>query len=510
MRLVRREKGDKLKSRLVLRDIAKSRCDPEETYAATPALSAFRLALTLASHGIVKAESQGAAGPVFEVLDISQAFAHAEMDKWILTEVPHDLDGMSFVPDGSEDEVVLASGDLLLVQRALYGYRSAPKLWQQLAVKILADLGSVQSKMEPMLFYNQKEESWIVLHVDDLLVVGPRVTVDRLRGQLSKVLNVCQVGWLQDVGDHTEYLGREINRVPGGFEIGVNQKLVKMVVEDLNLERCRYTPTPCVRYTDKQHEESPLLDESEVTPFRAALGKLMHLALDRWDLQFACKDIARGNCHPQQIHQWKLHRAVRYLWHHRLWKIRLIARPGPVQVEAFADSDWGGEVQTRRSTSGGAVSLWGCLLHTWSRIQACIALSSAEAEYYSIALAVMEGRRLQQLITEACIAIEGDPLPLLVHSDSRAARESCFKVGSSRMKHIDIKMLFVKELAQRGLIILKQIESQRNPVDALTKAVPQATLHRLARGIECWQMNLDQAEAEEWGRPQMQHTATTS
>ena len=78
------------------------------------------------------------------------------------------------------------------------------------------------------------------------------------------------------------------------------------------------------------------------------------------------------------------------------------------------------------------------------------------------------------------------------------------------MKHIEIKMLFVKELAQRGLIILKQIESQRNPVDALTKAVPQATLHRLARGIECWQMNLDQAEAEEWGRPQMQHTATTS
>jgi hypothetical protein len=78
------------------------------------------------------------------------------------------------------------------------------------------------------------------------------------------------------------------------------------------------------------------------------------------------------------------------------------------------------------------------------------------------------------------------------------------------MKHIEIKMLFVKELAQRGLIILKSIESQRNPVDALTKAVPQATLNRLAHGTECWQMNLvteTTAEAEQWGRPLERQTA---
>jgi hypothetical protein len=267
-----------------------------------------------------------------------------------------------------------------------------------------------------------------------------------------------------------------------------------MVVRDLGLERCRYTPS--VRYSDKQHEESPFLEPEGYTPFRAALGKLMHLALDRWDLQFACKDIARGNCHPQEIHLIKLHRAVGFVWHHRQWKLRLVAKDGPLQVEAFADSDWGGEVQTRRSTSGGAISLWDCALHTWSRTQACLALSSAEAEYYSIALAVIEGRQLQQLVAETCAAVGASPLPLLVHSDSRAARESCFKLGSSRMKHIEIKMLFVKELAQQGEIILQSIESQRNPVDALTKAVPQATLHRLAQGDECWQMALGSLEGQ--------------
>ncbi len=78
------------------------------------------------------------------------------------------------------------------------------------------------------------------------------------------------------------------------------QKLVEMVVRDLGLEQCRYTPTSSVRYTDKQHTETAVLPKEEITPLRAALGKLMHLALDRWDLHFACKDIAHGNCQPQQ------------------------------------------------------------------------------------------------------------------------------------------------------------------------------------------------------------------
>jgi hypothetical protein len=157
MRLVRRVKGDKVKSRLVLRDIARSRGDPEDTYAATPALSAFRLALTLASRSIKEAEAKGTASPVAEILDIAQAFVHAEMDRWILTEVPKELDGMTFATEDGET-IVLTAGELLLVLRALYGFRPAPRLWQQLAVKILDSRGSKQSKMESMMFHNQKKK----------------------------------------------------------------------------------------------------------------------------------------------------------------------------------------------------------------------------------------------------------------------------------------------------------------------------------------------------------------
>ena len=124
------------------------------------------------------------------------------------------------------EKITLVAGEWLLVLKALYGFRPAPRLWQQHAVKVLAGLGSKQSKIEAMLFYNEEAKTWIVLHVDDLLVVGPRAAVDNLRTQLSKQLNVRRGGWLETPGDSAGYLGRGIHRLPRGFEVGVSQKLI--------------------------------------------------------------------------------------------------------------------------------------------------------------------------------------------------------------------------------------------------------------------------------------------
>ena len=49
----------------------------------------------------------------------------------------------------------------------------------------------------------------------------------------------------------------------------------------------------------------------------------------------------------------------------------------------FGDSDWGGNVKDRKSTSGGAGMLGGHCIKTWSATQGAYALSSAEAEFYA-------------------------------------------------------------------------------------------------------------------------------
>ncbi len=68
-----------MKSRLVWRDIAKSKPLGGELYAATPALSAFRLLLVAASRKMQQAKRAQTENVMVRVLDVMQAFPHADI-----------------------------------------------------------------------------------------------------------------------------------------------------------------------------------------------------------------------------------------------------------------------------------------------------------------------------------------------------------------------------------------------------------------------------------------------
>ena len=61
-------------------------------------------------------------------------------------------------------------------------------------------------------------------------------------------------------------------------------------------------------------------------------------------------------------------------------KIRLSEKHSSLDVHTYVDSDWAGDPDTRRSTSGVATYLLGVNLQSHSRTQQTIALSSGEAE----------------------------------------------------------------------------------------------------------------------------------
>ena len=81
----------------------------------------------------------------------------------------------------------------------------------------------------------------------------------------------------------------------------------------------------------------------------------------------------------------KLKRLVRYLlrFPRLLWTFKRDECETDT-VDAFSDSDWAGCVRTRRSTSGGVVTVGRSAIKHWSLTQATVALSSGEAEYLAL------------------------------------------------------------------------------------------------------------------------------
>ena len=63
----------------------------------------------------------------------------------------------------------------------------------------------------------------------------------------------------------------------------------------------------------------------------------------------------------------------------------------PSTITVYSDSDWAGCRETRKSTSGACFFHGGHLIKAYLKTQANIALSSAEAKYYSMIKAASEG-----------------------------------------------------------------------------------------------------------------------
>lgn len=56
--------------------------------------------------------------------------------------------------------------------------------------------------------------------------------------------------------------------------------------------------------------------------------------------------------------------------------------------------------------------------------------------------------------------------------------------NSKRSKHIDIKVRFINDIVNKGLLVLKYIPSNENKADLLTKSLSKTRHHYLCKILE--------------------------
>jgi len=142
---------------------------------------------------------------------------------------------------------------------------------------------------------------------------------------------------------------------------------------------------------------------------------------------------------------------------------------GHLNIEAYTDADWAGNLNDRRSTSD-YFTLVGGNLVTWrSKKQKVVALSSAEAEFRGIAKGITEVLWIKKLITEIGFPPQ---LPSQLKCDNKAAISiSENPIQHDRTKHVEVDRHFIKEKIEDSSIELPFVRSEDQLVDILTKVV---------------------------------------
>ena len=159
------------------------------------------------------------------------------------------------------------------------------------------------------------------------------------------------------------------------------------------------------------------------------------------------------------------------------------------------DSDWGGGKE-RKSTSGGVWSLGGHCIKTWSASQGAYALSSAEAELYGMVEGVTRAKGLRTLAWELGFRSLRNVIKL--GTDSSAAKSFVSRRGLGRMRHLEIRDLWLQAEVEQGRLEVHKVRGDQNPADLMTKVLSlKEVVDRLS-----W-MNL-KVEVQEEGAGEME------
>ena len=122
----------------------------------------------------------------------------------------------------------------------------------------------------------------------------------------------------------------------------------------------------------------------------------------------------------------------------------LIPRDVPEEdntMTAWTDSDWAGDVASRRSTSGGVIVYRGAVMMHWSKSQSNVALTSAEAELNATVKGLSELIGLYNLVAET---LRVTPC-LALHTDASACKGMLLRHGTGKVKHLSVKQLWAQE-----------------------------------------------------------------
>ena len=149
---------------------------------------------------------------------------------------------------------------------------------------------------------------------------------------------------------------------------------------------------------------------------------------------------------------------------------------GELDLVAYTDSDYGGCNQNRKSTTGGCQFLGGRLVSWQCKKQTSVAISTYEAEYMAASNCCSQVLWIQQQLRDYGLNFTQTSIFI---DNTAAISVTNNPVKHSKTKHIDIRHHFIRDCAEKKLIVLEKVDTLDNFADLFTKAFDRSRFQNL-------------------------------
>lgn len=455
-RLKRKPNGDidRFKARLVVRGFSQVRgIDYEETFSPVVKFSSVRLILAVA-----------AAEKLFlRQFDIKTAFLYGDLDEEIYMEQPI----------GFSD----STKKVCRLNRSLYGLKQASRCWNHKFTNFLKRFNLSASKADSCVFVGCVSGRKIVLaiYIDDGLIAATH------ESDIQKLLSELNEQFKFKSGALDSFLGIEILRTNDG-SVHINQNgYAKRILQKFKMFDCNPVATPADPHHSMCTNGEPALNVPHTFPYREAVGSLMFLAtVTRPDIAFAVNNASRHLENPKQCHWTAVKRIFKYLKGTIGYGITFKSSL-PIHLSIYSDADYGGDLDTRRSTTGYVVMIGGGAISWCSQRQPTVALSTTESEYIAASQTLKELIWVNRLLREIVPTVSGVPR---MNIDNQSAIKLIKNPEfHKRSKHIDIKFHFIKEQYEKQIFEPCYVSTDDQIADICTKPLTKEKFVRFRNSM---------------------------
>ncbi|KAI1006420.1 hypothetical protein K3495_g1801 [Podosphaera aphanis] len=448
---------ERFKARLVARGFSQIEGqDYTETFAPTVRMDTLRLFIA-----IVAAENLECSH-----FDIKNAFTESDLKEEIYLAPPP---GIS-----------LPKGYVLRALKSLYGLKQAARDWNLLCREALLKWGFVQSLADPCVF-THKNGVILLVYVDDIVAAAPKISLldwffRNLSGRfnaknLGEIKKVLGVRVTRDRKNKTIYLDQEqyITGVLDRFGITEAQHKKKIIpVADYEMLR-------------PAKEEDIRID---ITEYQQAIGSLMYaMILTRPDIAFVLGKLSQYMSDPARHHGSSLKNLMRYLKSTVTQKLRY-GPEGANTFKIYSDADWASDRTDRKSISGGVAMFYGGPISWSSKKQRSVSTSSCESEYIALSTSAKQGQWIAQVFRDLGRSryIGKNPDRVQMYGDNQGALALVKNPHlHERSKHIDVCFHYIRDLAEKGRLVVDYIPTAEMIADGLTKPLMRVNFQKFKR-----------------------------
>ena len=487
----------RFKARLVAKGFTQQYgVDYDETYSPVFGYSSLRSILAKAANEDLQLTSW----------DLASSFIQQKLDvEHMYMECPAGYD--KFMSDGTTPAA-------LHCLQSIYGLKQSSRLLHDRLSKYLKSLGFKQLISDKCVFVRGSGADICIVAtwVDDIIMANARknkLEREKFDKDLRKEFEMSP--WTTGEADWLLNMTIKRDWVKGTLHLSQPLAIEKMAEKFDLMGREGSNPYIPMKPDLKlvKAEGDKIIPES-VFPYQSMVGGLLYLSLTaRPDVAQSVSVLSRFMSCPGKEHCEAAEQIVKYLYgtkdygitytrngksaphlekeddmpliqtyvHSRKNKTAIDDPTGDSQIMGtYADADLAGDVGTRKSTSGYCIVMNGGVVHWSSKLQATVALSTAEAETIAATEAVKQLMHMRLFHEE--LGMKSD-VPSTVFEDNVA----CISLAhgsqqSKRAKHYQLKVHFLNEKFKDGTFAFEKVGTADQLSDALTKSLPRETFCR--------------------------------